>query len=112
MFRDALILTLLLSTSLLAADDHTAARPSKLAAGNAVHGKIEFQQCSSCHVGGVAGPVLTGLFKRKSMRDKKRTPLTVDSVRQRIVSGGDGMPPFVSLKPKQVDDLIAYLKTL
>jgi len=80
-------------------------------AGDAAKGKVEFQQCSSCHDGGLAGPVLKGLFSRKKLADKK-TPVTVESVRKRITGGGEGMPPFVSLKPKQVDDLIAYLQTL
>jgi hypothetical protein len=46
------------------------------------------------------------------MKDKKQTPLTEATIRARITGGGVGMPPFVSLKTKQVDDLIAYLKTL
>jgi len=81
------------------------------AAGDPAKGKAEFQQCASCHDGGLAGPVLKGLFQRKKLADKK-TPVSVENVRKRIIGGGEGMPPFVSLKPKQVDDLIAYLQTL
>jgi mono/diheme cytochrome c family protein len=81
--------------------------------GDAALGKIEYQtQCAGCHDGAAAGPLLTGMYKRKTMKDKKRTPVTDASVRHRITAGGEGMPPFVSLKTKQLDNLIAYLKTL
>jgi mono/diheme cytochrome c family protein len=100
-------LAVLLVTSVALA---TPAEP-KAAIGNAVQGKAEYAQCSSCHQGGVAGPKLEGLFRRKRMADKK-TPLSEANVRLRITQGGDGMPPFRSLSKKQVDDLIAYLKTI
>ena len=81
--------------------------------GSPVQGKIEYQnQCAGCHDGAAAGPLLKGIFTRKKMKDKKHTPLTDASIRGRITGGGEGMPPFVSLKTKQVDDLIAHLKTL
>jgi cytochrome c2 len=80
-------------------------------AGDPGRGKLAYQQCASCHDKGLVGPNLKGLFRRKTMVDRK-TPMTVANVRHRILFGGDTMPPFGSLTTKQLDDLIAYLGTL
>jgi mono/diheme cytochrome c family protein len=72
------------------------------------------QRCSLCHLPrklkfgspAVVGPDLTGLFKEAS-------PEKMKLLRGSILKGGPGMPGFqYGLEPKEVDDLIAYLKTL
>jgi mono/diheme cytochrome c family protein len=72
------------------------------------------QRCSLCHLPrklkfgspAVIGPDLTGLFKEAGP-DKQKL------LRGSILKGGPDMPGFqYGLEPKEVDDLIAYLKTL
>jgi mono/diheme cytochrome c family protein len=72
------------------------------------------QRCSLCHLPrklkfgspAVIGPDLTGLFKEAGP-DKQKL------LRASILKGGPDMPGFqYGLEPKEVDDLIAYLKTL
>jgi mono/diheme cytochrome c family protein len=72
------------------------------------------QRCSLCHLPrklkfgspAVVGPDLTGLFKEAGP-DKQKL------LRGTILKGGPDMPGFqYGLEPKEVDDLIAYLKTL
>jgi mono/diheme cytochrome c family protein len=72
------------------------------------------QRCSLCHLPrklkfgspAVVGPDLTGLFKEAGP-DKQKL------LRGTILKGGPEMPGFqYGLEPKEVDDLIAYLKTL
>ena len=72
------------------------------------------QRCSLCHLPrklkfgspATAGPTLTGLFKMSS-------PDELKTMRGFILKGGPDMPGFqYALDAKQVDDLIAYLKTL
>jgi mono/diheme cytochrome c family protein len=72
------------------------------------------QRCSLCHLPrklkfgspAVVGPVLSGLFKEAD-------PEQLKVLRAYILKGGPGMPGFqYGLEPKEVDDLIAYLKTL
>ena len=115
MFGKILIATTLGALSLTSAPEPGKKAPASqkqaVAAGNTAQGKKEFQQCAFCHDNGAAGPNLKALFKHKTLADKK-TPVTIETVRKRIVEGGTGMPPFTSLNTKQLDDLIAYLKTL
>jgi mono/diheme cytochrome c family protein len=54
---------------------------------------------------------LKGLFKKRNLLNGK--PATEQYVRLRITNGGDGMPPFQQiLSAKEIDQVIAYLKTL
>ena len=72
------------------------------------------QRCSLCHLPRklkfgsppVIGPSLSGQFK-------DATPEQMKVLRNFILKGGPDMPGFqFGLEPKEVDDLIAYLKTL
>jgi mono/diheme cytochrome c family protein len=72
------------------------------------------QRCSLCHLPrklkfgspAVIGPDLTGLFKEAG-------PDKMKLLRGSILKGSPNMPGFqYGLEPKEVDDLIAYLKTL
>jgi len=72
------------------------------------------QRCSLCHLPRklkfgsppVIGPSLSGQFK-----DATHDQLKI--LRGFILKGGPDMPGFqYGLEPKEVDDLIAYLKTL
>jgi mono/diheme cytochrome c family protein len=71
------------------------------------------QRCSICHLPRnlkfgspeTVGPVLSGQFKSAS-------PDQLKVLRGYILKGGPGMPGFqYDLEPKEVDDLIAFLKT-
>jgi mono/diheme cytochrome c family protein len=72
------------------------------------------QRCSLCHLPRklkfgsppVIGPSLAGLFK-------DATPEQMKVLRGLILKGGPNMPGFqYGLEPQEIDDLIAYLKTL
>lgn len=72
------------------------------------------QRCSLCHLPRklkfgsppVIGPGLSGQFKDAA-------PDQLKILRGFILKGGPDMPGFqYGLEPKEVDDLIAYLKTL
>jgi mono/diheme cytochrome c family protein len=72
------------------------------------------QRCSLCHLPRklkfgsppVIGPSLNGQFKDAG-------PDQMKILRNFILKGGPDMPGFqYGLEPKEVDDLIAYLKTL
>ena len=72
------------------------------------------QRCSLCHLPRklkfgsppVIGPSLTGQFKDAA-------PDQLKILRGFILKGGPDMPGFqYGLEPKEVDDLIEYLKTL
>ena len=72
------------------------------------------QRCSLCHLPRklkfgsppVIGPDLSGLFKEAG-------PDKLKLLRTSILKGSPNMPGFqYGLEPKEVDDLIAYLKTL
>jgi mono/diheme cytochrome c family protein len=71
------------------------------------------QRCSICHLPrnlkfgspATVGPVLSGQFKSANPEDLK-------VLRGYILKGGPGMPGFqYGLEPREVDDLIAFLKT-
>jgi mono/diheme cytochrome c family protein len=78
------------------------------------HGENLFlQRCSLCHLPRklkfgsppVVGPSLAGQFK-------DATPEELKTLRGFILKGGPDMPGFqYGLEPKEIDDLIAYLKT-
>ena len=76
------------------------------------------QNCSLCHLpdrdnpknpvddGSTVGPLLKGLFRGEKPRRE-------DVVREFIQKGTPRMPGFrYGLEPKEIDNIIAYLKTL
>jgi len=93
-----------------------AAAPEKSAGPDASAGKKLFvQHCSSCHYADrtttKVGPGLKGLFTRAKL--VTGAVVNANNVKQLIENGHDGMPPFKSvLSTAQIDDIIAYLKTL
>jgi mono/diheme cytochrome c family protein len=77
-------------------------------APNAEAGREVFAQfCDSCHPGGGqgVGPAVRGAdFQAKYADDA--------AIRKVITEGTGRMPGFRQLRDKQVDDLIAYMRTL
>ncbi len=83
--------------------------------------KVYASNCAVCHyadqAGNKIGPGLKGLLTAKVMPDGK-TPATVANVRDQIEKGAPNadpmpMPAFKEkLSKTEMDDLIAYLKTL
>jgi mono/diheme cytochrome c family protein len=92
----------------------TASSPAKLNEQETRGENMFRQRCSLCHLPrklkfgspAVSGPDLTGLF-REAGPDKMKL------LKGSILKGSPNMPGFqYGLEPKEVDDLIAYLKTL
>jgi mono/diheme cytochrome c family protein len=81
------------------------------AKSNVDQGKMIYEDnCTRCHVDGDA-PSLTGLYKKPKMQNGAAP--TDENVREKILHGGDIMPPYEDrLKKDEVDALIAYLHTL
>ena len=88
--------------------------PAKLSEQETRGENLFRQRCSLCHLPRklkfgsppVIGPDLTGLFKEAG-------PDKLKLLRGSILKGSPNMPGFqYGLEPKEVDDLIAYLKTL
>lgn len=85
-------------------------------AGDAKKGKQVYDEmCGICHFATnrekKIGPGLKGIYKRGKFEDGKK----VDDAAMRvwIVKGGKDMPALEdSIRKEQLDDLIAYLKTL
>ncbi len=83
---------------------------------DAVNGKQVYEQkCEICHYSASAekkiGPGLAGLMKRERFRNGMKAD--DENLRRVIERGGKDMPGFrSSLKPAQITDLIAYVKTL
>ena len=83
--------------------------------------KLFDQNCTLCHIADQTttkiGPGLKGVLKNKELPYSHR-PATVANVREQIEKGNPQgkpmpMPPFANkLSKTQLDDLIAYLKTL
>jgi cytochrome c len=91
--------------------------PSSPAEASAVErGKAVYNNsCAICHYDKSSakkiGPGLKGLSHRPKFADGK--PVDDASLRVWVEKGGKDMPGFKdTLKPEQVNDLIAYLKTL
>ncbi len=86
------------------------------AAGSATKGKKTFEaQCAVCHYTGAdakkIGPGLKGLIKRGKYADGR--PIDDASLKDWIEKGGKNMPSFKEvLKPEEIRDVVAYLKTL
>jgi len=104
-------------TTCLAAQSKPAAAPPAAEKLNEQETRGEglfLQRCSLCHLPRklkfgsppVIGPSLSGQFKDAA-------PDQLKVLRSFILKGGPDMPGFqYGLEPKEVDDLVAYLKTL
>jgi hypothetical protein len=77
--------------------------------------KLFAANCSTCHFPDrkdkKTGPGLMGLFKSPQLPDSG-LPVTDENVRERIVNGGDKMPPFKHLKEEELKAIVDYLKAL
>lgn len=118
-FAGILVLTLFFSPGsglLLAQNGPAMAPPSpaKLTEQETRGENLFRQRCSLCHLPrklkfgspAVIGPDLTGVFKEAS-------PDKLKLLTRSILKGGPDMPGFqYGLEPKEIDELIAYLKTL
>jgi cytochrome c len=99
------------------------------AAADAEHGKVLYQGCAACHTErpDALGPSLKGVFGRKAAaledfrysNPMKRANLVwdEDNLRAYIIDPqgkvkGNRMPYGGITNPKDVDDIVAYLKTL
>ena len=74
------------------------------------------EQCAACHNAysdeRKKGPGLKGLFVKGKLESNGK-PANEANIREKITSGGKGMPAFKgSLSDADQADLIAYLKTL
>jgi cytochrome c len=86
--------------------------------GDAAKGKETFnQQCGLCHDATSTdmkmAPGLKGLFKRPKLSTNGK-PTNDANVLDKIMTGGNGMPPFkdMGLSAGDIANLMAYLKTL
>lgn len=85
-------------------------------AGDSARGKAVYQRnCAICHHSASTakkiGPGLKGIYKRDKFADGKA--VSDENMRVWIEDGGKDMPQFKNtLKPQQILDLIAYMKTL
>jgi hypothetical protein len=77
--------------------------------------KLFAANCATCHFPDrkdkKTGPGLMGLFKSPKLPDSG-LPVTDENVRERIVNGGDKMPPFKHLKEEELKAIVDYLKAL
>ncbi len=112
-------LGLLLLSCLLAVALGVAAqkKETKKAAGDPAKGEAVYKDknCTVCHWPDKEtkriGPGLKGLFTHTKMWDDR--PLTEANIRDQIMKGGGKMTGFEDqLTAKELDNLIAYLKTL
>jgi mono/diheme cytochrome c family protein len=85
--------------------------------GDAAAGKTVYtRSCASCHgANGQGNPAIAKMLKSPPMRalGSKEVLAKSDAELKKNVSEGYGkMPPTKSLSPKQVDDVVAYMRTL
>lgn len=77
--------------------------------------KLFAANCFTCHYPDrkdkKVGPGLMGLFNSSKLPDSG-LPVTDDNVRERIVNGGDKMPPFKHFKEEELTAIVDYLKAL
>jgi mono/diheme cytochrome c family protein len=88
--------------------------------GDAAKGKALFEEkaepvCGVCHNADNTekkmGPGLKGLYTKGKLKNGKKP--SDASVKEIIVKGGGGMPGYEdTLKPADMDNLLAYLRTL
>ncbi len=120
MFRQlgvAVCITLLLCVFVSCNSEKAAAPKGNPVAG----GKIFQEQCAFCHSDtrdeARIGPSLKGLYSRQTL-PRRGVPVTDENVRRAIEEGASpaGLPPMPAyrdvLKPNEIDDLVAYLRTL
>ncbi|MCL4781599.1 MAG: c-type cytochrome [Bryobacterales bacterium] len=98
-----------------AAEGAKPAQGAKGAKGDAAKGKAVFEQCAICHNvdsdEDKMGPSLKGLFHKQKM--KNGHAVNEETVRAIIKAGGNGMPGYEDLlSAEEMDNLIAYLKTI
>lgn len=121
------ILAGLLGLSMLPAggqkpSDSSEKEDKKAAAGDVLAGKKLYRtHCATCHFADATidkvGPGMKGLFQLKKL-PRRGLPATEENVRKIILEGvGDPKMPLMPLyrdlmTPKEIDDLMAYLKTL
>lgn len=87
-----------------------------IAEGLSAEGAIVFQQnCSACHLADSTtskiGPGLKGIFKGDKFPVSGQL-VSEENLRKQLVTPFGKMPPFGHLPEKQVEALIAYLKSL
>ena len=119
-----LLVSALLTLSPLAGQEKKPAEKSDKEApkGDAQAGKKLYKaHCAICHFADASiakvGPGMKGLFQMKKL-PKNGQPVTEENIRKIILDGaGDPKMPLMPhyrdiLSPKDLDDLVAYLKTL
>lgn len=116
-FVSAALMFLLCAFLVLAqAKDKAKKEVKKGGSANVAVGQAQFKEkCAVCHwpdkTDKRIGPGMKGLYKRAKMYDEK--PMNDANIREIIMKGGGKMVGFEeSLDAKQLDALIAYLKTL
>ena len=105
------IRTLLTAVTLVTVDGVAADQAMRVHASN---GERLFQQCSGRHSVDTGEkrvvPSLKGLFHKHELANG--IPANERSIRRKIMIGGDGMPGYERIfSAKELDDLIAYLKS-
>ncbi|HET6200266.1 MAG: cytochrome c [Candidatus Acidiferrales bacterium] len=105
------ILVIVVSMARVAAQTMKESDAEDVAKGKQVYA----QKCEICHYSASAekkiGPGLAGLMKRERFRNGMKAD--DENLRRVIERGGKDMPGYRnSLKPAQIRDLIAYVKTL
>ena len=84
--------------------------------GDAARGRVIYKRnCEICHhstsTAKKIGPGLKGIYQRETFAAGK--PVSDETMRTWIEDGGKDMPQFKNtLKPEQISDLIAYIRTL
>jgi cytochrome c len=118
-FSISCLLLLCLSLVMAQAGDKSKKSPSKAkkaSAANVKEGQTLFKEkCAVCHYADKTekriGPGLKGVFKRAKLFDDRKG--NEANIRELILNGGGKMVGFEDqLEPKQLDALVAYLKTL
>lgn len=119
LFSAVLMCTLCVCLALAQTGEKKSSKKSegkKSAAGDVKGGEAAFKEkCAICHYPDKAerriGPGLKGVFKHEKLFDGRK--VSEANIREMILKGGGKMVGFEDqLEPKQVDALIAYLKTL
>ena len=116
--RIAFLMILVLTLSLAAAGQEAGApkKNNEKKGPDTSKGQTVFKEnCAVCHWPDKTekriGPGLKGLFQREKLSDGR--PVNVENVRNIILKGGEKMVGFEEkLDAKEMDALIAYLKTL
>jgi cytochrome c len=105
------MLMIVVSMARAAGQTNKESETEEVAKGKQVYGA----KCEICHYSASAekkiGPGLAGLMKRETFHNEMKA--NDENLRRVIERGGKDMPGYRnSLKPAQIRDLIAYVKTL